>query len=417
MRILVLTPRYPYPLIGGDKIRLYYIARGLKEAGHELSLLSFVESERDADEHGRKKLGSIFGSVRTVRLPKWRSYLNVLLGLLSGASLQTLYYRSGKMQALVDQELGSGRYDAVLVHLTRMAPYVIDPERPVLSGVEASRRIGKNRVRKVLEMTDALSLNYARSREQGSRGFLGKVYRVEEARAMEYERECVEKFDLSVVVSSIDRDYLIRGIGGAAAKKVLVMPHGISDELFNVSRGNLDPDLIVFIGNLRTHQNNDAVLYFVRDIYPLIRAGRPQARLRIVGANPSALVMRLHGKNGVEVTEKVPNIAEHVLSASLSVCPVRIGAGVQGKVLESMAMGIPVLTTPTGVEGIDGAVAGEHLLVARNPREFADTVLRLMDDSVFRETLAKNGRALAEERYRYSEIGKKYAETVFNKDF
>lgn len=392
MRILVLTPRYPYPLVGGDKIRIYHIIKVLKEAGHELTLLSFVENQQETSLAQEKELTDIFFSIHTAVLPKWRSHLNAFWGLIRGKPLQTSYYHSKEMQSLVDKEFSMGDYDAVLVHLIRMAPYVI----------------GRSGVYKVLEMTDALSLNYQRSREQGSKGFLGKVYAIEEKRARDYERECIKRFDATVVVSNVDRDYLVRETGEEAQKKVRVVPHGAQDAFFQKITNNYEPDLIVFIGNLRTHQNNDAVLYFVQKIYPRIKAQQPKAKFRIVGADPSNNIKLLDKKNGIEVTGKLESVYAYIRDACVSVAPIRIGAGVQGKVLESMAMGVPVVATSIAVKGIEGGMRNEHFLVADEPKAFADAVLELMNDKSKRSALVRRAKKLAE-RYRYSRLAREYA--------
>jgi glycosyltransferase involved in cell wall biosynthesis len=401
-RILILTPRFPYPLIGGDKLRIHSIAQGLKEAGFELALLSFVTDRREAELARQAEITAVFHSVQTVLLPKWRSYFNVLAALPGKRPLQTLYYHSRKMEAAVRAELSTGAYNAVLAHLIRMAPYAIGHE------------YGQKGITKILEMTDALSLNYMRSREQGSRGMLGKIYRIEEGRARDYEGECVRRFDRTVVVSPVDRDYLLKRVGAAAARKIAVVAHGMPDSMLETKPQPEDPNLMVFTGNMRTHQNNDAILHFVRDIYPLVRARRPGAILRIVGMSPSREVRALDGRMGIQVTGKVERVADHVAAACVSICPMRIGAGMRGKILGSMAMSIPVVTTAVGAEGIEGAVSDEHLVFADTPADFAAAVLRVMGDADLRAKLRVNGKRLVEERYRYGALGREYAELLKN---
>lgn len=391
-KILVLTPRFPYPLIGGDKIRILSIVKGLIREGHKVSLISFITSRQEVALSQESELGDIFSSIKTVLLPKWKSYLNVLRGLISRKPLQVFYYQSGKMKLLIDQELSLGKYDVVLVHLIRMAPYVI----------------GRNDIQKVLEMTDAISLNYARSRQYRSGGLLGIMYRIEEERVRRYEQRCIERFDFSVVVSGVDRDHLIKTSNKERHQKIKVIPHGVQDLFLKYDFQDYDPNLLVFIGNLRTLQNNDAILYFVKEIYPFIKLHRPAARLRIVGANPSKVVRNLDNKNGVKVTGKVENIVDYVKDACVSVSPIRIGAGMRGKILESMAMGIPVVATSVGVEGIEEARSDNHLLIADTPESFANAVIKVMENPSLRDSLSKAGRELAR-RYRYSAIAQEYA--------
>lgn len=398
-KILVLTPRFPYPLIGGDKIRIYSICKGLAEAGNELTLLSFVTNRRESDFADLPQIREVFSSVKTVVLPKWKSYVNSFFGIFGFKPLQISYYRSGKMFSLAGQELSSGHYRAVLVHLIRMAPYVMD----------------RDDIYKALEMTDALSLNCLRSREKGSSGFLGKIYRMEERRARVYEQECLKKFDISVVVSKLDRDYLISRGGAKEADKITVMPHGVLDSMLEAESEQYDSNLMIFIGNLRTHQNNDAILYFIEEIYPLIKNDNASARLKIIGADPSRRLRKFHGKNGIEITGRVENVADCAKEACLSISSIRIGAGMRGKILESMALGVPVVTTSIGLEGIEAKGGKEYFLTADSAEEFADGALRIMNDPLLRKKLSENGKELAR-RYRYGIIARQYSEKIFGEN-
>mgnify|MGYP001559725287 FL=1 len=169
-----------------------------------------------------------------------------------------------------------------------------------------------------------------------------------------------------------------------------------------------DSNLIVFIGNLRTLQNTDAVLYFIEDIYPLVKKECPNAQLRIIGDNPSRKIKSFQGRLNIEVTGRVDNIVDYAKEACLSVCPVRIGAGIQGKILESMIMGVPVVATLMSADGIYQAIPDKHLLCSDNPREFADYVVSLMKDKDLRNKLAKDGYEFAKEKFLYGNLVKEY---------
>lgn len=391
--ILVLTPRFPWPLVGGDKIRIYHIAKGLKEAGHDLALFSLVENGAEAQMAELPEITSVFSSVRTTVLPKWRSYLNTLKGIVAGRSLQASYYHSPKFARMVAKDLSQNSYDTVLVHLARMATYVMDYKG----------------AKKVLEMTDAVSLIYKQSRSKGARGFLGKVYAVEENRALDLEKKCVKNFDVNVVVSKRDRDYLLEQTGVWAKDKVVIVRHGVQDKFFIEPVRKYQSNLIVFVGNLRTHQNNDAVIYFAKEIYPLVQRKVPDAIFRVIGSNPSSAVRRLNKIKGIEVTGAVSDVIDHIKNACVSVAPIRIGAGVQGKILESMAAGVPVVTTSLSAKGIEQGRAGEHFLVGDTPQEFSSAIVKIMKNKDKRATLSRLGKELAEQ-YRYSDIRREYAE-------
>jgi glycosyltransferase involved in cell wall biosynthesis len=393
MKILILTPRFPYPLIGGDKIRIYRICKKLREEGYDLTLFSFVANKKERKFIQHPDIQSVFSEIQTFFLPRWQSYFNSFVAIFRKTPLQINYYRSWKMAKSVERELSSGYYYAVLVHLIRMAPYVIEQDN----------------IKKVLEMTDAISLNYARNKEQKIRSLLGVIYRFEEKRVKQYEQECIRKFDFSVVVSPNDKNYLLKEyISPALENKIKIIPHGALEERILEPRKKYDPNLIIFIGNLRTLQNTDAALYFIEDIYPLVKKERPSARLRIIGDSPSRKIKSFNGKLNIEVTDRVDNIVDYAKDACISVCPIRIGAGVQGKILESMVMGVPVVATLMSANGIYQVIPGKHLLCSDNPREFADYIINLMRNKDLRNKLAKDGYEFVKEKFLYGNLVKEY---------
>lgn len=389
--ILVLTSRLPYPVIGGDKLRIYNICDYLNKAGYKLTLVSFVEN--DAEEKLSKEAaeGDIFFKILTVKLPKYRSYINSFCGLFGKNPLQISYYFSKKMMRLVNGEIASGEYDFVLVHLIRMAPYVID----------------KFGIGKILEMTDAISLNYKRSREQGGRGVFGKIYLVEEKRVRNYEKKCAEKFDNLVVVSEADKEYMFDFVGEKLAEKIKVISNGASEKFIKFTAKKYDPNLIVFFGNMRTYQNQDAIIYFIEKIYPKIKGQNPEIKLRIVGNSPSKKLLKFNGKDGIEIIGKVDNVIDYIKHACISVCPMRIGAGVQNKIIESMALGLPVVTTPISAKGINGK-NGEDFLVADREQEFAEAVLKIINSVELRNEISENAKRLIIEEYQWDKQLKGY---------
>jgi glycosyltransferase involved in cell wall biosynthesis len=144
--------------------------------------------------------------------------------------------------------------------------------------------------------------------------------------------------------------------------------------------------------------NADAVLYFVRDILPLIRRDYPQITFDVVGRFPPRVVRRLHGKGGVRVLGEVPDLGAHVVRADISVAPLRIARGVQNKVLEAMAMGVPVVATPEAVEGIT-IDNGEEVLIGDSPAKFASHVVALLRDRRLRNHLAKKAKSRVTQSY------------------
>lgn len=373
-RILVLTPRYPYPVIGGDRLRIHAIARELAKS-HELTLLSLCVSPEEARS---KPSDAVFSRIECVVLPPWRSALNAAVALPGRTPLQVAYYRSNAF-ARAASRLAAG-HDLVLSHLVRTAEYGKDVPGP-----------------RVLEMTDAISLNYARVRENGGFSLRHLIYGLEQRRLRNYERQIVDRFDLSVFVSAIDRDYLFGGTPGLA--RTMVCSNGV-DLTTMPFTGRRSGTTIVFIGNMTTLQNIDAARWFADAVLPLVRRTLPEARLRVVGRIDEN-GRRLLDLPGVEIAGEVDDMAQAVANGAVAVCPMRLGAGVQNKMLEYMALGLATVSTTIGLEGLE-AVAGRDVLCADAPDGFADALAGLLLDQQQRNELAEAGRRYVETHHAWA---------------
>lgn len=366
-RILVLTPRYPYPVIGGDRLRIFEICREFARY-HELTLLTFCESIDEVN--APLPADGVFARIERVFLPKWRSVFNVLFALPTQIPLQIAYYKSKTFANKVCELLPS--HDVCLAHLIRTGEYV---------------RVHEASIPVVLEMTDAISLNYQRVSKLGEkRGLKSWVYRVESKRLLNYERTVINEFSAVTLVSDLDRDFLLQGGKG---DNVIVCSNGVDlDHLPFRDRHDSNP-VAAFIGNMTSIQNLDACFYFAEAVLPLVRQ-QINCRFRVVGRIRPSDARRLASIDGVEVASNVPDIANAVADARVGVAPVRLGAGVQNKVLEYMALGLPVVTSPVALEGLQAKV-GTDLLLADTPEDYARQLFLLWRQPALRDTLAHNG--------------------------
>jgi glycosyltransferase involved in cell wall biosynthesis len=181
---------------------------------------------------------------------------------------------------------------------------------------------------------------------------------------------------------------------------VAVVPNGVDLEYFRPIAGPREPATLVFSGKMSYHANVSAALYFAREILPLVRAARPEVRLSIVGSNPPRAVQALASDPAVSVTGHVPDMRPYLGSATIALCPITVKVGIQNKLLEAMAMGIPVVSTNVGAQGL-AAVPGRDLLVAANPHEFADHICRVLADDELAERLGRAGRHFVERHHRW----------------
>ncbi len=322
-------------------------------------------------------------SIRTVRLPWQRSYLKCLKALFGNSPLEVAYYDSKRMKGIVEDEAASGKYDLIFCHLLRLAPYL---ER-------------HSKVKKVLDICDALSLRYAMSSGL-RRDHFKAIENLEAARMRRYEPAIADNFNMNLVASPRDKTYLEK-IG---VKNLEVVENGVEpQELAGPDNARTNCEKIIFFGNLRTFHNIDAIIYFYKEIFPLIRQKIKGARFVIVGANVPGCVRRLAKDSSVAVFEDVADIRPFIEDACVSVAPMRFAVGIQNKILQSMASMVPVVTTSAGLGGIS-ATPGEDILLADNPVDFADNVIMLMKDGDRRRNVAAGALRLIKEKYLWPDI-------------
>ena len=231
-----------------------------------------------------------------------------------------------------------------------------------------------------------------------------------------YERAAVRRFDRCLVLSEVDKRYLLRLDSEA---KVALAPLGVDTDYFhNPAPECHEPQTLTFVGKMSYHPNTDAALYFCRHLLPLIRRQFPGVRVEIVGLEPPESVRRLGESQGVTVTGWVDDIRPYLRRATVCVVPLRIGAGMRMKIVEALAMAKAVVSTSVGCEGL-GLKDREHLLIADRSEDFAAAVCRLLADPMLRLRLGWTGRRFILEHYDWKrlvpQLEEIYAEVVQQK--
>ena len=373
MKVIILTPRFTFPENGGDCVRINNIARYLRSQGHDVYLVSFFDSQQ-AESVG--EASQIFNEYFLVRRNRLVSFINGLLALLLGKPLQIGYYFSLRFLHVVRKVGRELDPDFYVCHLIRMTPYT---------------SLLNLREKSIVEMTDAMTKAYIRAK--GLEGFSLKklLYSVEEKRVAKFEQSVISRYPKCVVVSQSDKAFLGGDTNIEVHPNGVVIPHHISVAY--------DEEKIVFVGNMRTLPNQDAVIYFVERLLPLIRRNRQNAKFLIVGAEPPSRILRYDGSNGVRVTGFVRSIYEEISDACVSIAPLRMTAGVQNKVLVSMACRVPVILTPILQEGIPELLDMENCLIRPVGYQFAEAVLQIMVDHGLRDKIAESGYQLIKTKY------------------
>ncbi len=287
------------------------------------------------------------------------------------------------MQGAVDRLLDRGRFDAVYVHLFRMAQFVAGRSRPY----------------RILDLTDAISSEVERSLPYRDPKWQ-LVYRLELPRIRRYERDIVRHFDETWLISNAERQKLL---GGKDNSKIHVVPNGVDSARYRPSGLPVDSPRLIFVGHMGVFHNVDAAEYLVREILPRVRAEFPNTSLDLVGAEPAPPVKQLASTPGVRVLGHVADLNAALNDASIFVAPLRFAAGVQNKALEAMAVGLPVVTSTYVNNGLE-AEDGRHLLVADEPDQFTAAILTLLKDAQLRRNLGRAGREFVMNQYRWEDV-------------
>jgi sugar transferase (PEP-CTERM/EpsH1 system associated) len=240
---------------------------------------------------------------------------------------------------------------------------------------------------KILDFVDMDSqkwLDYARFKSTP----LAAGYWLEGKKLERAERRLAPAFDLCTTVTRAEWETLECYHTGVATDW---FPNGVDGDYFAPTRDPYDADTICFLGRMDYYPNQECMIDFCANVLPLVRAGRAQAKLLIVGADPSRAVRKLGKLSGVTVTGSVPDVRPHLRRSALMVAPLNIARGTQNKILEAMAAGVPVVTSRIAAGGVD-AVPGEHFAVGSTPVEQAQAILRILCDPAERRRLAASGR-------------------------
>ena len=375
LRILYVTHRFPYPPHDGARIRAYHTIRRLARHNRVTVAAPLGPSDSWRDFEA---LETMCAEIVTAHVPAWAAWVRLLGSLVSRRSASAAFFDAPRIRRQLRKKISTGAFDLVVVHCSAVAPYVLGAAVP-----------------KIMDFVDMDSQKWVEF-AAFKRWPLSWVYRLEGWKLRQLEVACAAGFDASTTATPAELEILeAMNVGRPCA----FFPNGVDLDFFAPDPETVpDPKLIAFLGRMDYFPNEMAVAYFVREVFPRIRRNVPDARFRIVGAAPTPRVRALAAVDGVEVTGKVADVREHVRGAAVTVAPLTIARGTQNKILESMAMGVPVVTTTQALKGID-AVAGEHLLAADSPHAMADAVCALIQDPAERDRLALAGRKRVAERH------------------
>lgn len=395
MKILFLTSRVPYPPWRGDKLRTFNILKQMAK-DHEIHLVSFYATKNE--KRSAQKLKKYVKKIDLIPMLINQSKLQVYTSFLSPLPAQNFYYYSPKMKQAVENALEQ-KPDLIYCHLFRMAPYV-----------QKARGVYK-----ILDLTDLISIELRRSLPY--RKGIWKIFIWLEALKISFMEKYLPKFfDETWLISGDEKNIFANRI----KERVVLMPNGIDDNFINYKTNDkFIKNRIVFLGyfgELYNH-NLDAVFYFQKDILPKIIRVIPEAQFVVVGNSTDEKKMRRIIENKqTKFFGFASNLPKTLSSAAVLVCPLRFSAGVQNKILQAMALGVPVVTTTLGNEGI-GAKPDEEIIIVDSDNDFAKKVVGLLKNKSLRDKIGLSGKKFVKDSFDWIIFSKriKKIEDMLNK--
>ena len=385
MKIIFLAQRVPFPPNKGEKIRTFNQLKHLAEQQHKISVCAPIEQPEDVKYFqalADKYCETITNHTLTAKP------VRLLKGLIKGQALSVANFYVNELQHKFDYILQQENFDVVICTSSAMAEYIYK-----------SKSIEKLENKPLLLM-DFMDLDSDKWRQyaQTSNWPMKWIYQREASILANYEQKITHDFDTSFFIADAEVDLFYSRCNNAG--KVLTMGNGMDTNAFipaTISPENEAP-VFLFTGVMDYKPNIDAVVWFVEEVWPSIFANYNKARFIIAGMNPSSAVNELTNITGIEVTGFVDDILPYYHQSDYFVAPFRLARGVQNKVLQAFACGLPVISTSMGAEGID-CIQDEHILIANNDVDFLRAVETLENDQVFRATIKKNALSLIHEQY------------------
>jgi sugar transferase (PEP-CTERM/EpsH1 system associated) len=395
MRILWLSHFVPYPPKGGCFQRSYNL---MKEAAkkHEVHLVTLRHTDRSTHPVSEvaKAKGELEKFCRQVWIididsfSTWGFYSLALKSLFSVDPMTVNLFKSKEMHDLVRTLAGQVRFDVVHFDTISLAEYFLDivgiPKFLTHHGVESFM---------------------IRRRAANEPNPLKKIYLYLEAyKLRKYERKHCGRFTMNIMVSEDDQR-MLEAI--APSSRFAVVENGVDVDFFSPKESHDITNRLIFAGRLDQYSNMDAILHFCTDVWPLIREKNPEMRITIIGNHPPQKLREIaKGDGNIEVLGYVDDVRPFFREATVSVCPIRDGGGTRIKILDAMAMGMPIVSTTIGCEGLEVNPGGD-VLIADTPKEFADTILALGRDGEMRRKMSRNARKTVERIYSWRILGEK----------
>ena len=389
MRVLMLTPYLPYPLLSGGQIRTYNLLKNLSKK-HDITLFALIKEE--SEQAYITELEKYCTKVLVFkRSEKPFTVKNIITTGFSSFPFLVIRNLVSEVRDAVKKELQSGQYDLIHAETLYMMPNIPETTIPVLLVEQTIEYLGY--------------LSYAHSSKFW---FLKPFFYIDIHKIRSWEEYFWRTCSRLVVMSAEDKSFLEETAKGLRIKKIDVVENGVDVEYFQQTKKKLPKHpTVLFVGTFKWLPNVEAVRYLIQKVWPLISSKLPTAQLHIVGSSPTDEIYRLAKQdNHIMVSGRVEDIREAYATAHVLLAPIFSGKGTRFKILEALATSTPVVATHLAVEGL-AIEQGKHVIIANSAEELSENTVRVLQDPALQDRLGKNGMELVFKEYNWKNISAK----------
>ncbi|MBR3628099.1 MAG: glycosyltransferase [Elusimicrobia bacterium] len=374
-KILIISPYFPFPARDGGKVRLYNLIKHLSKE-NKVYLLAYIEpsADRSCVNLAKEFCMDVFPVLREEDKRIIREDLPRSV---------SFFYTQAMINEL-KKVLDVVKPDIVQLDFLIMTEYVKHIKNVPVFYTEHD-----------MGLLDFNQSFHDRDLEDSERFFEWK-------KLVQYEKKILDFFTSVIVLTERDK-YLIENLNNNI--KATIIPTGVDTDFYKPNEQIDNEKNLVFVGHYKHFPNADAIVYFVKNIYPKVIQKIPNIKLYIVGSGVTKAVEDLKDNN-IIITGEVEDIRKYLKKPNIFIAPVRLGGGIKGKVLEAMAMGVPVVATKEAVSGIDYST-GNFALISDDKNIFADNIVKIYNDESLYKTLSNNSRNIVEENYNWKKIAEK----------
>lgn len=386
MNILFISTENPYPPDHGHHIRTYNVLKGLA-AQNTIYFVGFAKSEEELKY--KPEIEKFCASADIFHIDSgWRFWLLLLFNVFSRRPFITHRYMKEEARKRIAEIMSKKKIDLVHIDLLHVSPYC----EPIA------------KVPKILVNHNVESVRFLRRLKTEPNPLKKFYFYYQYLKLRHYEKHVSGKFDWCVVVSETDKKMLAELSGD---RNFVVVPNGVDVDYFHPNGALVRANSLIWVGSMQSPYNADAVDYFLRDIWPHIKAEIPDVIIHFVGASPTKLLQKTASEDkNIRVLGYVEDVRPFMAEAAVFVAPIRSGSGTKIKVLNAMAMKMPVITTAVGAEGIN-AVNHKDILIADDHHDFAFKTIQMLRNPDRAKELGENGRKVIETHYDWNAIHKK----------